>query len=357
MSLACLRPDLPAPGTFTVVEVPHKAKLDQNEAPLDLPDTIKRDILAELASRAWNRYPQPAQYVAAKAKLAAAINVEPERVALTVGCDQVIQAAFLLGGGAGRRARWFEPTYPFISLMSRATGTIGEGIVLGDDLDEKLDAARVLAAPTPHLIVLVAPNNPTGGIPSRKALEAALADPERLVLVDEAYADFSGETVIHDYASRPNLLVGRSLSKSLVAGARLGFAVGHPDMIAAMERIYTAPYHLNALQLAVASRYGEILPHVRATADAVIAECERLTAALADLPGVTPRPSHANFVLFRVDEAGAVQAKLAAAGVRVRDVSGLPGLGSHLRVTAGTRAENDLFLKILEESLGGTGPG
>src|SRR5688572_21024567 len=138
MSLVCLRPDLPAPGSFTVAEVPYRAKLDQNEAPLDLPAEVKREILADLGSRSWNRYPQPREYAQARAKLAEAIGVEPERVALTVGCDQVIQAAFLLAGGPGRRARWFEPTYPYISLMSRVTATIGEGIVLGEEVDAAL---------------------------------------------------------------------------------------------------------------------------------------------------------------------------------------------------------------------------
>src|SRR5436190_15871809 len=133
--LACLRPDLPPPGSFTVIEEPHRAKLDQNESAIDLPGELKRELAAELAARSWNRYPQPIEYREAKQKLATAIGVEPDSVALTVGCDQVIQAAFLLAGGGGRRARLFEPTYPYIGLMSRATGTLGEGVVLGEDVD------------------------------------------------------------------------------------------------------------------------------------------------------------------------------------------------------------------------------
>ncbi len=350
--LSCLRPDLPPPGSFTVNESPHRAKLDQNEAPFDLPDALKQEIAAALTARAWNRYPQPAEYVAARAKVADVLGVEPERLALTVGADQVIQAAFLIGGGPGRRARWFEPTYPYIALASRATGTIGEGIVLGEDVDALIDPQNVLAAPAPHLMVFVSPNNPTGGLPQRRAVEAALADDGRLVLVDEAYADFSGDTVLAELGHRPNLLVARSLSKSLLAGARLGFAIGHPELIAAIDRIYTAPYHLNALHLLVAERYGDLLPHIRSSADRVISECERLHRALAELPGVTPRASHGNFVLFRVEaHAIALHSRLADAGVRIRNVSGLPGLGEHLRVTAGTREENDLFLAELRRLL------
>jgi histidinol-phosphate aminotransferase len=353
--LACLRADLPAPGSFTVTEEPHTAKLDQNEAPVDLPDEVKRSLAHDLASRAWNRYPQPREYVTAKTRLADALAIAPDRVALTVGCDQVIQAAFLVAGGHGRRARWFEPTYPYINLASRVTGTIGEGIVLGEDVDERIDATRIVAAPTPHLVVLVSPNNPTGGVPSREALQAALADDGRLVFVDEAYHYFSNESVLDEYGTRPNLLVGRSLSKSLLAGVRLGYAIGHPEAIAAIERIYTAPYHLTSLQLIAAERYAELLPLIRSTAGMVVAECERLYAALSRMPGVSPRPSRANFVLFRVDGpagvARSIHAALAQAGVRIRDVGGLPGMGEHLRVTAGTRGENDQFLQALRVEL------
>lgn len=353
MALECLRPDLPAPATFTVSELPHRAKLDQNEAPVDLPPELKRELAAELADAAWNRYPQPAEYRAAKARLAGALGLAPEAVALTVGCDQVIQAAFLLAAGPGRRARWFEPTYPYIALMSRMTGTLGEGVVLGPAVDATLDAAAIIAAPSPHLCVLVSPNNPTGGLPPRAAVDAALADAGRLLFVDEAYADFSGETLLGDVAAHPNLLIGRSLSKSLVAAVRLGFAVGHPELIAALERAYTAPYHLNALQLRVAARYADVLPHVRAAAAAVVAERDRVAAALAQLPGVLPLPSRANFILFSVPgDPAATHAALAAAGVRVRDVSGLPGLGAHLRVTIGTREENELFVEELKSVVG-----
>ena len=130
-SCFCLRPDLPAPNTFTVSEKPHRAKLDQNEAAMDLPAPLKEELGRALAAGAWNRYPQPRDYLEAKTRLAGAVGVAPEQLALTVGADQVIQAAFLLADGPGRRARWFEPTYPYVALASRVTGTLGEGIVRG----------------------------------------------------------------------------------------------------------------------------------------------------------------------------------------------------------------------------------
>jgi histidinol-phosphate aminotransferase len=189
-------------------------------------------------------------------------------------------------------------------------------------------------------------------MPSAGALERALDDPRRLVVVDEAYADFSGATVVDRVPAVTNLFVVRSLSKASLAGAHLGFAVAHPDAVAAVERMYTAPYHLNQWQVLLARRYAELRPLVRAAADAVIAERARVFGALQRLVGVDPRPSRANFILFSIDRAPApVHRALAAAGVRIRALGGLAGLGRFLRVTIGTAAENDLFLAELERVL------
>jgi histidinol-phosphate aminotransferase len=344
---ACLRPELASTAVFTVTELPHVAKLDQNESAVDLPAALKQSIADALAASAWNRYPQPSAYLSARAALAGALGLPPECVALTIGGDQVIQAAFLLAGGPGRRARWFEPAYPYIPLAARVTGTIADPIVLGPDVDH-LDPATIVRGFRPDLVVLVSPNNPTGGVVSDAALSAALADDRRLVLLDEAYADFSDAPSRMQLATTlPNLIVGRSLSKSLCAGVRLGFAVAHPQIVATVERVYTAPYHLNSFQLLLASRYAEILPLVHAAAALVRQERGRVHAALVAL-GLQPRPSQGNFIYFPVPAPAAkVHTRLAEAGVRVRNVSGLPGAGAALRVTIGTPAENDAFLECL----------
>jgi histidinol-phosphate aminotransferase len=351
MSLRCLRSDLPQSYSFAVTELPHRAKLDQNESAVDLPMELKRDLAAELAAQPWNRYVQPAEYAEARAALATVVGVDSDRLVLTAGCDQAIEAAFVVGGGPGRRARWFEPTYPYIGHAARRTFTDHEAVMLGAELDSALDASAAVAEPGPDLLVLVSPNNPTGGLVAESVVVAALQDRRRLVFVDEAYADFSGHTHAALLAEHDNLLIGRSLSKSSLAAVHLGYVLGHPRAIAAIERMVIAPYHLNSIQLIMARRYGDIAPHVRAMAEQVAAERERVHRALATMDGVTPRPSRANFVLFAMaGEAGrarVVHQALARAGVRVRDVGGLPGLAGHLRVTVGTRADNDLFLSAL----------
>ncbi len=351
MTLPCLRPDLPAGYSFQVSQLPHRAKLDQNEAAVDLPDELKRELAAELAARAWNRYVQPADYARAKQALAGAFGVEPASLAVTVGADQAIEAAFLCAGGPGRRARWFEPTYPYIATAARRTFTDAEPVVLGRDIDRLLDAERVLAGPPVNLLALVSPNNPTGGLVAEPVLDAALSDPRRLVLIDEAYFAFSGWTSLSRAAAAPNLFIARSLSKSMLAGVHVGCAIAHPDVIAAIERLYTAPYHLDGWQILCAERYQQLLPHVVAATSASRAERERVAAALRGL-GLSALDSRANFVAFEVGaRSGDVWRGLAEAGVRVRDLGGLPGLAGFLRVTIGSAADNDLFLAELGRRL------
>jgi histidinol-phosphate aminotransferase len=353
MSLAWLRPGLPRSYAFSVTELPHRAKLDQNEAAVDLPAELKRELLEEMMARPWNRYLQPVEYARAKQALAEVAGVDPDWLAITSGGDQALEAGFMIAGGPGRRARWFEPTYPYVGHAARRTATAADRVELGAALDHRLDAGQVDC--DADLIALVSPNNPTGGLVADDVVTAALADPGRAVLLDEAYADYARHSWVGRVGEHDNLLVARSLSKSSLAWIHVGFVVAHPDAIAIIENLYTAPYHLNGVQLLVAARYRDIYPHVRARADEVIAERERLTAALEELEGVEPYPSRASFILFRIagepDRAAAVHRTLAEAGVRIRDVAGLTGLAGHLRVTLGLSDENDLFLTELARAL------
>jgi histidinol-phosphate aminotransferase len=191
----------------------------------------------------------------------------------------------------------------------------------------------------------VSPNNPTGGRVAEEILRVALAQ-DGMVFVDEAYADFACDSFLSWTGSHSNLLCARSLSKSLLAGWRLGYAVGHPEVVAACEQLLLAPYHLTTAQLVLAEHFADIRPHVAQAAQTILAERDRVARELRHR-SPTVYPSEANFLLFEEPRAGDVATELLSHGVRIRDVSGLPGLGSHLRVTIGTPVENDLFLEAL----------
>ena len=337
-----LREDIEFKTSFTVSQKPYRAKLDQNESPYDLPEDVKTYLLERVKEAAWNRYPQPLTYSKVKERFAEEIGVEPDRVALTFGGDQTILSAFLIAGGPGRRAVVFEPTYPMFRHYAVATGTEAEVVVLGEDYTP---SPEHFVGKGFHLITFVSPNNPTGNLIDTATVRAAL-ETGALVFVDEAYYPFARVSVWEELRDYPNLMVGRSLSKSMLAGMRMGYVLSSPEVINAVEHMLFAPYNLTHTHLVLFNEYGVIKPHLNRGADTVIYERERIRRVLAEL-SLNPFPSYANFVMFKTERHRELYKFLTDYGVRIRDVSGLPGLSNHLRVTVGTPEENAIFLEAV----------
>ena len=327
---------------FTVSELPHKAKLDQNEAPFDLTDDVKAVLLEKLKECEWNRYPQPSMYVKVKEAFAKAIGFPPEDIILTMGCDQLIQGAYLIAGGHERRALVFEPTYPMFSHASKFNQTNVTRIQLAAD---EVATKDHINESMHHIIFIVAPNNPTGTFPEEGVIERALSK-NSLVFVDEAYVDFSKRTWTHLLRDHPNLFIARSVSKSCMAGIRLGYGISHPDIINAMETTFTAPYHLSYLQLVIAKHFDIIQPHLKNFADIIISERERVANKFKEM-GISFIPSQGNFILFKVKNPSVIFQQLTESGIRIRSLHTIPGLSDYVRVTIGKREENDLFLEKL----------
>ncbi len=327
---------------FTVSGLPHKAKLDQNEAPFDLPDNIKAVLTEKLREYQWNRYPQPSDYLKTKEAFAKTMGFVPECVILTMGCDQLIQGTYLIAGGYERRALIFEPTYPMFAHAAEFNRTSITRIQLAAD---EVATKDHINKSEHHIIFIVAPNNPTGTFPEEGVIETALSK-NSLVFVDESYIDFSKRTWTHLLKDHSNLFIARSASKSSLAGIRLGYGIGHPDTINAMEATFTAPYHLSFLQLVIAKHFDIIQPHLKNIADTIISERERVADQFKEM-GIDFVPSQGNFILFKVKNPSSVFQQLSESGVRIRSLHTIPGLSDYLRVTIGKKGENDLFLEKL----------
>ncbi len=278
-----------------------------------------------------------------KEAFAKAVGFSPENLILTMGCDQLIQGAYLIAGGHDRNALIFEPTYPMFSHAARFNQT-------------KITRVQLTAEDTPtkdhindtvhNIIFIVAPNNPTGTFPEEGVIETALSK-NSLVFVDESYVDFSKRTWSHLLKEYPNLFIARSTSKSCMAGIRLGYGIGHPDIINAMETTLTAPYHLSCLQLVIARHFDLVQPHLRKFADIIIAERDRVASQLSDME-IPFIPSQGNFILFKVKNPSDIFQQLTEAGVRIRSLHTIPGLSDYVRVTIGKKEENNLFLEKLK---------
>ncbi len=342
-----LRPDLNIGGAFTVSDVPNlKAKLDQNEAGRDLPQGLKERLLDEVARLAWNRYPQPKTYYEIKEPFAEALGLKPEEVFLTVGCDQVIIYSFVLFAGPGREALVLEPTYPMYRVWAKLSATPTRFIVLGPEFRVSPELWR---GKDFKLINLVYPNNPTGNLIPDEVVEDALKTGSA-VLVDEAYFYFSEKTYYPLLEKYPNLVIGRSLAKGGLAGLRLGYGIARPEITRAFEDALVIPYHLNHLQMALAKIIGEFLPYMRGVVEEVKAEKERLYRLFDEL-GLEYLKTYTNFIPFKVEEPNRVYQALLGEGVRVRDISKLPGMEGWLRVTVGAPEENEAFAEALRKAL------
>jgi histidinol-phosphate aminotransferase len=338
-----LRDDIEFSSPFTVSQKPYKAKLDQNESPYDLPEELKDLILEEVKRIEWNRYPQPIIYNEVKEIFAQEIGVSPKNIALTFGGDQAILSAFWVGGGKGRKCLIYEPTYPMFRHYALATSTEADIKVLGENFTiDPLDFKGGY-----HTIFLVSPNNPTGNLIDKGIVREAL-ETGALVFVDEAYFPFSGITVWEDLKDYPNLMVGRSLSKSLLAGMRMGYVLSSEEVIRAVEHMNFVPYNLTSFQLAIFKNFGKIKEYIKKISGEIVKERERVFKVLDEL-GFKPFRSFANFIMFKVKDHKTAYQAFVEEGVRVRDVSSLPGLYNHLRVTIGRREENEIFIEVLRK--------
>ncbi len=338
-----LREDIDFSSSFTVSQKPYRAKLDQNESPYDLPTELKEIIFQDVMKMEWNRYPQPKIYEEVKEIFAQYIGVSPKNLALTFGGDQAILSAFWIGGGKGRRCLIYEPTYPMFRHYALATSTEADIKVLGENFS--IDPSDFKLGY--HMIFFVSPNNPTGNLVDKEVIKRAL-ETGSLVFVDEAYFPFSGITVWEEFREYPNLMVGRSLSKSLLAGMRMGYVLGSDEIIRAVEHMNFVPYNLTLFQLSIFKNFGKIKDHIDRVAEEVRSERERVFEVLNEL-GFKPSLSFANFIMFKVRDHTLAYRTFVEEGVRIRDVSGLPGLYNHLRVTIGRKEENELFIQVLRK--------
>jgi histidinol-phosphate aminotransferase len=347
-----VRPDLASLPGYHSLQVEVDVRLNTNESPYPPPPAWREAFLEELATVPFNRYPDRSASALRQA-IARHHGVEPGQVLAAKGSNEILQALCLAYGGPGRRAAVFEPTYALHGHIARITGTevVGGGRAPGFALD-LAEVAAVVARSSPSITFLCSPNNPTGRLDDRSEVEAVVSLAPGLVVVDEAYGQFAPWSALSLVSESASVVVTRTYSKTWsMAATRLGYMVAPAAVVTAVESVLL-PYHLDAAtQIAgrLALRFED---EMQARVAAVVDERERLVAALHLLP-VEVWPSSANFVLFRprVRPGREVWEALVERSVLVRDCSSWPLLEGCLRVTVGTRDEDDAFLAALAEVL------
>jgi histidinol-phosphate aminotransferase len=320
--------------------------LHANENPYPPPEHIVDEMYALARKHGLNRYPDGGSELAAE--LSAYAGVPPEWIWIGDGSNVVLLQACLAYGGPGRKALVFEPTYRMHHRQAAMAGT--EVVEAHREHDFRLDAYKAteaIEAEQPDIVFVCSPNNPTGTTSPIDDLRRIASSAPGLVVIDEAYHEFCGETFVGELAAFPNVLIVRTLSKAFrLAAVRLGYGIAAPELLTELARVrmpYAQSSFTQAAGLVALRNRAELLRAV----PAVIAERERLAETLGRTEGIDVSPSGANFVMFRWARAGELIDALAARGIVVRDFRHLPGCESRLRVTVGTEDENDEFLDVV----------
>ena len=347
-----VRDDLRAMEGYHSAQVDVDVRLNTNESPVPPPAEFRDAVAAEVSRVEWHRYPDRAA-TELRAAIAEQHGVDPAQVFVANGSNEVLQTILLAYAGPGRTVATFEPTYQMHAQIARVTGaTVVEGDRSDDFTLDPAEVERVLSEHRPHVVFLTSPNNPTGLVEPRERVEQLLALSSGLVVVDEAYAQFSDWTALDLVDEERALVVTRTFSKTWsMAGARLGYTIGPTWLVSELEKV-VLPYHLDSVkQIAgrLALRYTDDMNDRVAR---LVCERDRLSAEMGRMD-VDVFPSGANFVLFRPRSVGgrAVWQGLVDRSVLVRDCSSWPRLDDCLRVTVGTEAENTAFLDALRATL------
>ena len=347
-----VRDDLRALEGYHSPQVDVRVRLNTNEAPSPPPAAWRDAFTAELSRVEWHRYPDRSAS-ALRSAIADTHLVRPDQVFAANGSNEVLQTLLLAYAGPGRRVLTFEPTYQLHAHIARLTGASVIEAERGPDFRLDVDAAvALIERERPHVTFLCSPNNPTGLVEPAATVRAVLAAQTGLLVVDEAYAQFAEWSALSLVDESTPLVVTRTFSKTWsMAASRLGYLVGPSWLVAELDKV-ALPYHLDAAKQIAGRLALQFTDEMNGRVKQIVAERERLSAALAALP-LDVFPSGANFILFRprLMPGRQVWSELLDRSILIRDCSGWPRLANCLRVTVGTVEENDEFLTAIADIL------
>ena len=327
--------------------------LNVNENTHEIPEDILIDIISRLAQslREINRYPDR-EFTNLRSSLSAYLgnSLSEENLWAANGSNEVLQQIFMAFGGPGRKALTFSPTYSMYSLIAQSTDT--QYIEEERDSRYELSVDSVVSAikkHNPDIVLICSPNNPTGTPVELAVIEAAYAATNGILVIDEAYAEFSlnENSALSLLKGRERLLISRTMSKAFsFAGARVGYLAADAAVCDAM-RLVRLPYHLSALTQAAAEAALSHSERMLATVANIRDQRDRLYVALQDI-GLDPYRSDANFILVGgIANPNETWQALLDRGILVRNV----GIPNALRITAGTEAETTAVIEAITEIL------
>ncbi|HEY3628685.1 MAG TPA: histidinol-phosphate transaminase [Terracidiphilus sp.] len=323
-------------------------RLDFNENTVACSPAV-REVLGRISAGQLTRYPERESV---EAILAAHLGLPPAQVALTNGVDEAIHVLFEAFLDEQDELLLPVPTYTMYEVYASATDARVVTVLAEDDLQFPFERLIESITPRTKVIAIANPNSPSGTIAARQQiLELARLAPQAVILVDEAYFHFCGETVMDLVGATPNLIVARTFSKAYgLAGLRIGVLAGPVDLMHWVRRVLS-PYSVNSVALACLPAALQDTAYIDWYVGEVLAARAEFEKAL-EAAHLRYWPSRANFVLVDIGARHQEFVRhMLAAGVLVRDRSSDPGCDGRVRITIGTREQMKQAASALNDSL------
>jgi histidinol-phosphate aminotransferase len=329
-----------------------EVKLNQNENPFDFPADLKEETFRRFRDRKWSIYPD---FVpdSLRIRLAAFTGWNKDGILVGNGSNELLQATLTVLVGSRTKVAIPFPTFTVYRLIAKILGAKIVDISLNPDMSYNVDALITQSQESGAKVLIVNnPNNPTGSAIDEEGIKQILNRFSGYVLLDEAYYEFCGRTGFRFLADYPRLIITRTFSKAMgMAGLRLGYMMVHPELAVQISKA-KLPYNVNQFSLTAAEVALENEARFRPAIDAVLKEKERLGKELSAVPGMKVYPSQSNFFLIESPiEPRVLFNDLYAQSILIRDVSSYPMLSQCLRISVGTREENDRLLSALRASI------
>ncbi len=344
---------------YQVENIQCRIKLDAMENPYHLPESLMVKILEGVKRLEINRYPDPS---ASRLKniISAQTGISTDSIIIGNGSDELIQMVLTVFGEEGDKVLFPAPTFSMYGIIAKSLSLKTEVIPLGEDWELPLDKfLHEIERIKPKVIFISYPNNPTGNCFDGESILKILERAQGIVVIDEAYYDFSKKTFLPYLKEYKNLIILRTLSKIGMAGLRVGYLMADKEICKELNKV-RLPYNSNSVSQEIASIILENRAEINRQIEAIISERERLIDELKGIKDIKPFPSETNFILFKlvvseasltVKDGKEVFSTLADSGILVRNFGSDSYLKDCLRVTVGTHKENNEFLDVIRKSM------
>jgi len=329
-------------------------KLDLNENFAVAGDVVGKLLLNACRDVDVRLYPPPYGGIAIKA-LSSFLGFSESEISVGNGEDEVLDLLMRVFVKKDSKVLVVEPTFPMYTYFTQLYGGRKVTVLLRPDFELDVNAILKKIDKETSLLVLCSPNNPTGNQLKEGDIKKILQEFKGVVVVDEAYVDFAKYTVIDWIRDFDNLVVLRTFSKAFgLAGIRFGFLVSNKSIVEYVKRV-TSPFNVSIVTQRLVALALKNWNYFKERTQHIIKEREWLRKNLAKIDGITPYPSDANFIIFKITKnnlsSSTVTKRLENKNVSVKNRGTFPLLANCIRVTVGTRTMNETFLSALREAL------